>query len=292
MSTITLLLTAITLGPVAGSTSERDSVEELATTAGANAGSVLRCRWPGDLDGSGGVPDLKDFAVLQRCLGLSAPAVGCSLNEFRAADLQTDGVIDLHDYAVFTALGWPPPMTINCGLCGSYWCERCGPGCLPDGDAVETGAPVIVAPHGCQPANGFGMRRIRVAKDADALEALVDPTPLGHVDFESSEVIIFTTPGAVEHGCWETVHCYSGTMDLPDGRRAAIVGFVEHGPLICCALPWPVTRALVAPRSDRPVVLLFIEQDGHVTQILAPSCERGSERGKPRRALSSRFPPG
>ena len=272
MSKLTLVLIGMTLGPVYDPTEERGPSGELQTTGRATAGSLPDCPWPGHLDGSIGVPDLKDFAVLQRCFGLGFSAPSCSSEEFEASDLRTDGVIDLLDYAALAALGWPPPMTISCGL---PWpgLVRCGSECLPDGNAIETGAPVIVTPRQALPAFGPEIRRIQVARDPETLTALVDPTPLGEVDFESFEVIIFTTLVAVENSCWGTVHCYNGVADLPEGRRAAIVGFVEHGPLVCTILPWSVTRAVVAPRSERPVVLLFIESDGIVTQTLTPICE-------------------
>lgn len=273
MPKITLLLIGMTLGPVYDLRREQESTQELQTTGRATAGSLPDCSWPGDLDGSTGVPNVRDFAVLQRCFGLSVPASGCSPEEFRASDLRTDGAIDLPDYAAFAALGWPPPMTISCGFPEPILIERCGPECLADGDAVETSEPVVVTPRQVLPALGSEIRRIQVARDPDTLTALVDPTPLGDVDFESLEVIIFTTLVAVENFCWGTVHCYNGAVDLPDGRRAAIVGFVQHGLLICLAVPWTVTRAVVAPRSERPVVLLFIERDGHVTQTVTPICE-------------------
>ena len=273
MSKITLLLIGMTLGPVYDPAGERGPTEELQTTGRATAGSLPDCPWPGDLDGSTGVPNLKDFAVLQRCVGLSVPAPGCSPEEFQASDVRTDGVIDLLDYVAFAALGWPPDMTISCGLDWFSWIERCGSECLSDGDAVETGAPIVVTPRQFQPDFGTEIRRIRVARTPKTLTALVDPTPLGDVDFESFEVIIFNTPAAAEDGCWDTVHCYNGVVDLPDGRRAAIVGFVQHGLSFCFIIPPIVTRAVVAPRSERPVVLLFIEWDGEVTQTVTPICE-------------------
>lgn len=273
MSKITLLLFGMTLGPVPDQIRQRDPTEELQTTGRATAGSLLDCSWPGDLDGSLGVPNLRDFAVLQRCLGLSVPAPGCSPEEFRASDLRMDGVIDLRDYAPFAALGWSPPMAINCGVDLFTWIDRCGSECLPDGDPVDTGAPVLVTPRQALPAFGSEIRRIQVARDPDTLTALVDPTPLGDVDFESFEVIIFTTMVAAEDNCWGTLHCYNGAVDLSDGRRAAIVGFVQHGLPLCLVVPWTVTRAVVTPRSERPVVLLFIEPDGHVTQTVTPICE-------------------
>lgn len=272
MPKIALLLIGMTLGPVYDPTGERGPTEELQTTGRAAAGSLPDCPWPGDLDGSMGVPDLKDFAVLQRCAGLSVPAPGCSPEDFQASDVRTDGVIDLLDYAAFAALGWPPDMTISCGF---PWpgLVRCGPECFPDGDTVESGAPVMVTRRKAPLIDYSEKRRIQVARDPDTLTALVDPEPLGDVDFESFEVIIFTTLVAVENSCWGTVHCFNGVVDLPDGRRAAIVGFVQDGPLACTIVPWSVTRAVVAARSDRPVVLLFIEADGDVTQTVTPVCE-------------------
>ncbi len=246
--------------------------EDSETTEVINAGSGSPCPWPGDLDRTTGPPNLKDFAVLQRCLGLSEPTSACDADEFSSADLRTDSVIDLLDYAAFAALGWPRSMTIDCGFADSAWYDRCGPGCLPEGDAVETGAPVFVG-YGWPPgAQDYGVRRIQVARNSETLAALMDPSLLGDVDFETSEVLLFTTLEAVEQGCWGNVHCYNGTVDLTDGRRAVIVGFVEHGYLICLRIPWAVTRAVVAPRSDRPVVMLFIEQRGDVTQTLTPLC--------------------
>ena len=269
MPKITLLLIGMTLGPVYAPTAERGSTEELQTAGRAAAGGLSNCWWQGDLDGSTSDRNLRDFTVFQRCLGLSVPTSGCSPEEFQASDLRTDGTIDLGDYAALAALGWPPPMTINCGLDTFFWIDRCGSDCLPDGDAVETSEPVVTQ---SDPLINSSQRKIKVARDAETLAAFVDPALLGNVDFESEEVIIFTTLVAAENGCWGTVHCYNGLVDMADGRRAAIVGFVQHGHAFCFIPPWSVTRAVVAPRSDRPVVLLFIEWDGDVTQTVSRIC--------------------
>lgn len=269
MSKITLFFIGIMLGPVSERPGERRPSDEPETTGRATAGGLSNCWWQGDLDGSTSDRNLRDFAVFQRCVGLIVPTQSCSPEEFQASDLRTDGVIDLRDYAALAALGWPPPMTINCGLDTFFWIDRCGSDCLPDGEAVETSEPVVSQ---SDPLFNSSQRTIKVARDAETLAAFVDPALLGNVDFESHEVIIFTTLVAAENGCWGTVHCYNGLVDMADGRRAAIVGFVQHGPAVCLILPWSVTRAVVAPRSDRPVVLLFIEWDGHVTQTVSRIC--------------------
>ncbi len=219
-------------------------------------------------------PCLKNVAAFQRCFGLDGPISSCSPLEFIVSDMNGDGTIDLCDFNRAPASWWPPPMTIHCGFAAPQWYERCSPDCLPEGDVVQTGDPVPVFLRPACYSSGCGSAyRIQVAGDADSLEALVDPTPLGGVDFQTNEVIVFTTEEAVEQGCWGAVHCYNGVVDLPDGRRAVVVGTVQHGYLICLAMPRVVARAVVVPRSQRPVVMLFIERDATVTQIVRPICD-------------------
>lgn len=247
---------------------------EPATLAGNTA--ALDCTWPGDMDGSAGSLNLADFAAFQRCYGLTDPDPACDEVAFAAADLRADHQIDLDDYAAFVGLAWPPPMTIECGVYhpDSFFVERCGSPCLASlGSDVATAPSVEVTPRDLSWQFQAELFRVSVVRDANTLNALVDPTPLGEVDFDTLEVILFVTPQAAENGCWETVHCFNGVVDLPDGRRAVIVGHVEHGPVICDALPGLVTRAVVVPRSDRPVVMLFIGRDGAVTQTLRPICD-------------------
>lgn len=238
--------------------------------------AALDCPWPGDMNGSAGSLDLADFAAFQRCYGLTDPDPTCDEVTFAAADLRADHEIGLDDYAAFAELAWPQPVTIDCGTYnpGSFFVERCGSPCLASlGSDVATAPSIEVTPRHGIPFFPDDEYRVGVARDAETLNALADPAPLGEVDFDTSEVILFVTPQAAENGCWETVRCFDGVVDLPDGRRAVIVGYVEHGPVICDALPQPVTRGVVVPRSDRPVVMLFIGREGEVTQTLKPVCD-------------------
>jgi len=252
----------------------RTVAHEPSSLAGDTA--ALDCPWPGDMDGTAGTPNLADFAAFQRCLGLTDPEPACDKFASAAADLHADHEIDLGDYAAFAGLAWPRPMTIECGVYDpdAFFVERCGCECLASlGSEVKASSLVEVTPRDLSWQFQGEPFRVSVVRNAETLSALVDPAPLGQVDFDTSEVILFATPQAAENGCWETVHCFNGVADLPDGRRAVIVGHVEHGPVICDALPAPVTRAVVVPRSDRPVVMLFIGRDGAVTQTLRPICD-------------------
>ncbi|UCG32459.1 MAG: hypothetical protein JSU68_12430, partial [Phycisphaerales bacterium] len=62
------------------------------------------CECPcGDIDRSGGPPDIADFAVFANCFGLSAPTPECAEPELICSDLDGDGIVNLGDFATFAA---------------------------------------------------------------------------------------------------------------------------------------------------------------------------------------------
>jgi hypothetical protein len=65
------------------------------------AGCAHSC---GDIDGSGGVVDLNDFATFAICFGTSAPAGDCNEQAFVCSDLDASGLVDLNDFATFALL--------------------------------------------------------------------------------------------------------------------------------------------------------------------------------------------
>ena len=142
--------------------------------------------------------------------------------------------------------------------------SRCGPEYLPAGEPVLSSSDVVVTPIDL----AIVPDRIQILHDLESLQALIEPAPLGQVDFEIEEVIIFTTPEAPNNGCWGGNHCFNGVVDLTDGRRAVVVGFTSYGdqPVICTRLPDTVTRAVVVPRSELLPVLWFITETGTVEQ--------------------------
>jgi hypothetical protein len=56
----------------------------------------------GDIDGSGGLVDLSDFATFALCFGLPAPnPPDCGQAAFGCSDLDADGSVNLNDFATF-----------------------------------------------------------------------------------------------------------------------------------------------------------------------------------------------
>jgi hypothetical protein len=64
------------------------------------AREILPCQC-GDIDMSGGLIDLNDFATFALCYGLMGPAPGCDAQAFFCADLDSNGTVDLNDFATF-----------------------------------------------------------------------------------------------------------------------------------------------------------------------------------------------
>jgi hypothetical protein len=56
----------------------------------------------GDIDGSGGLVDLNDFATFALCFGLAAPnPSGCPAEALGCSDLDGNSLVDLNDFATF-----------------------------------------------------------------------------------------------------------------------------------------------------------------------------------------------
>jgi hypothetical protein len=55
----------------------------------------------GDMDFSGGLVDLGDFATFAACFGLSGPNPSCTFSAFICSDMDANGAIDLADFATF-----------------------------------------------------------------------------------------------------------------------------------------------------------------------------------------------
>jgi hypothetical protein len=67
----------------------------------ADCGCPYAC---GDLDGSGGVVDANDFAILSTCWNLAGPSGDCDLLEFKCSDLDNSGAVDLSDFSTFASV--------------------------------------------------------------------------------------------------------------------------------------------------------------------------------------------
>jgi hypothetical protein len=85
----------------------------------------------GDIDMSGGLIDLNDFATFALCFGLFQPAPGCNAQGFFCSDVDGDLGVDLADFATF-ALWF--------GVVPDQYVPHCGqqPGCLC-GDTDQNG---------------------------------------------------------------------------------------------------------------------------------------------------------
>ncbi len=215
-----------------------------------------------------GPASLADFAVFQRCFGLTSPNAQCNEEDFTSSDIYPNGVVDRFDYHFLREGLGPGPWSIHC----SY--PPCEPDCLPRGQDVnvETLARIWVT---CDVWPGDA-DRVQVIRDEEDLDALVPPDSqavLGTVDFDTHEVIVFSTDERPWGGCWAT-QCFDGIVDLVDGSRAVIVGRVDdRRPVICLRLPGVDIRAAVVPRSSRPVVMFLVA--GTAQEISTPICSTG-----------------
>ncbi|UCG33882.1 MAG: hypothetical protein JSU68_04440, partial [Phycisphaerales bacterium] len=72
----------------------------------------------GDINGSGGLVDLNDFASFALCFGVSQPGPNCGAQTFACSDLDGNGQVDLNDFSTF-ALWF--------GLQSSHTVPDCGP---------------------------------------------------------------------------------------------------------------------------------------------------------------------
>jgi hypothetical protein len=82
---------------------------------GLQPASACTC---GDIDGSGGLVDLSDFATFALCFGLPAPnPPDCDQAAFECSDLDGDGSVNLNDFATFaTRYGLQSTQAVpNCG---------------------------------------------------------------------------------------------------------------------------------------------------------------------------------
>lgn len=239
--------------------------------------------WPGDINGNGGPPNLADYATFQRCFGAMSESADCTDLEADRADFVRNGMIDARDFRTFSALWVPECMYIPCGSYKSmFFVTRCGSDCLPPGLVVPFEEREPYWARTCQ-GNTAGHcttvyprlipDRIQVIRDQETLDETLCPGCSFPVDFATSDVILILNQEAASGYCWEAQHCVNGVVDLDDGRRVVVVGFVEDGPVICLELPGATWRTLLVPRSDRPVVMFFIEATGDVTVTGAPVCE-------------------
>jgi endonuclease/exonuclease/phosphatase family metal-dependent hydrolase len=58
----------------------------------------------GDMDGSGGLVDLNDYATLANCYGLSSPAGDCDATSLACSDMDGNGTVDLSDFSTFAVV--------------------------------------------------------------------------------------------------------------------------------------------------------------------------------------------
>jgi hypothetical protein len=58
----------------------------------------------GDIDGSGGLVDLSDFATFATCYGMTSPDASCPLQGLVCSDFDGDGMVDLADFSTFAVL--------------------------------------------------------------------------------------------------------------------------------------------------------------------------------------------
>ena len=216
-----------------------------------------------------GSATLADFAVFQRCYGLTGTDSQCDEEDFDRSDIYPDGAVDLFDYHYLQEGFEPGPWHANCSF------PPCGPDCLPRGQDVDTHTSTWVWVN-CALSLGDA-DRVQVVQDQKSLDLLMPSDAqalLGMIDFDVSEVIVFSTNQYVWGTCWAS-QCYVGVVDLADGRRALVVsGVPDKGRLICLIFESIDIRAVVVPRSDRPVSMFLVPGGNfsRVREVNAPLC--------------------
>jgi len=106
----------------------------------------------------------------------------------------------------------PGPWYADCAF------PPCGHDCLPRGDVVDTHLSTRVRVDCAVPLGDAD--RVQAVRDQEGLDLLLPSDAqdsLGPIDFDVSEVIVFSTNQYAWHGCWAS-QCVVGVVDMADGR--------------------------------------------------------------------------